>query len=43
MRFKIHKDNGALNSAPIFAALEQGIKNTGFSVVDSGQDVDVIW
>lgn len=43
MRFKIHKDNGALNSPPIFAALEQGIKNTGFSVVDSGQDVDVIW
>jgi len=43
MQFKIHKDNGALNSAPIFAALEQGIKNTGFSVVDSGQDVDVIW
>jgi len=43
MRFKIHKDNGALNSAPIFAALEQGIKNTGFSVVDSDQDVDVIW
>jgi hypothetical protein len=43
MRFKIHKDNGALNSVPIFAALEQGIKNTGFSVVDSGQDVDVIW
>jgi hypothetical protein len=43
MRFKIHKTHGALNSAPIFAALEQGIKNTGFSVVDSGQDVDVIW
>jgi hypothetical protein len=43
MRFKIHKDNGALNSVPIFAALEQGLKNTGFSVVDSGQDVDVIW
>lgn len=43
MRFKIHKDNGALNSVPIFSALEQGIKNTGFSVVDSGQDVDVIW
>ena len=43
MRFKIHKTNGALNSAPVFAALEQGIKNTGFSVVDSGQDVDVIW
>jgi hypothetical protein len=43
MRFKLHKTHGALNSAPVFAALEQGIKNTGFSVVDSGQDVDVIW
>lgn len=43
MRFKIHKDNGALNSVPIFSAFEQGLKNSGFSVVDSGQDVDVIW
>lgn len=43
MRFKIHKENGALNSPPIFAALEQGIKNNGFSVVDHDQDVDVIW
>ena len=42
MRFKIHKDNGALNSAPIFAALEQGIKNTGFSVVDSFDTVFVV-
>jgi hypothetical protein len=43
MRFKIHKDNGALNSVPIFAAFEEGLKNSGFSVVDSDQDVDVIW
>lgn len=43
MRFKIHKENGALNSPPIFAALEQGIKNNGFSIVDHDQDVDVIW
>ena len=43
MKFRIHKENGALNSVPIFAALEQGIYKNGFSVVSHGQDVDVIW
>jgi hypothetical protein len=43
MKFKIHKENGALNSAPIFAALEKGIQENGFSLVNQGQDVDVIW
>ena len=43
MKFKIHKENGALNSVPIFAALEKGIQENGFSLVNQGQDVDVIW
>lgn len=43
MKFKIYKEYGALNSVPVFTALEHGLKNLGFSVVDSGQDVDVIW
>ena len=43
MKFKIHKENGALNSVPIFAALEQGIQENGVSLVNQGQDVDVIW
>ena len=43
MKFRIYKEYGALNSVPVFTALEHGLKNLGFSVVDSGQDVDVIW
>jgi hypothetical protein len=43
MKFKIYKEYGALNSVPVFAAVEQGLKNLGFSVVDSGQDVEIIW
>lgn len=43
MRFKLHQEFGALNSPPIFAALAQGLKNNGHEIVNSGQDVDVIW
>jgi hypothetical protein len=43
MKFKIYKEFGALNSVPVFAALEEGIRKSGFSVVDNDQDVDVIW
>ena len=43
MKFKIHKENGALNSVPVFAALEQGILKNGFSLTEHGQDIDVIW
>lgn len=43
MRFKLHQESGALNSPPIFAALAQGLKNNGHEIVNSGQDMDVIW
>jgi len=43
MKFKIYKEYGALNSAPVFAAFEQGIKNLGFSTTETDQDVSVIW
>lgn len=43
MKFKIYKEYGALNSVPVFSAVEQGLKNQGFSVVDSGQDIEIIW
>jgi hypothetical protein len=43
MKFKIYKENGALNSVPVFAALEQGIHENGFSLVNKDQDIDVIW
>jgi hypothetical protein len=43
MKFKIYNEFGALNSVPVFAALEQGIKNLGHSVVNRDPDVEVIW
>ena len=43
MKFKLWREHGALNSPPVFAAVEQGLKNIGMSVVEDGQDVDVIW
>jgi len=43
MRFKLYRENGALNSKPIFDAFEQGLKSLGHTVVDSNEDVSVIW
>lgn len=43
MKFKIYKEYGALNSVPVFSAFEQGLKKLGFSAVETGQDIDVIW
>lgn len=43
MKIKLWREHGALNSPPIFAAVEQGLKKIGMSVVNSGQDLDVIW
>lgn len=43
MKFKLWREYGALNSVPVFAAVEQGLKKIGQTVVDNGQDVDVIW
>jgi hypothetical protein len=43
MKFKLWREHGALNSPPVFAAVEQGLKNIGMAVVNDHQDVDVIW
>jgi hypothetical protein len=43
MKFKLWREHGALNSPPIFAAVEQGLKKIGMTVVDRDQDIDVIW
>lgn len=43
MRFKLIRQHGALNSPPIFDALEQGIKNASHQVVDNNEDIPVIW
>ncbi len=43
MKFKLWREHGALNSPSIFAAVEQGLKKIGMSVVSNDPDIDVIW
>ena len=43
MRFNLYREHGALNSKPVFDAFEQGLKQLGHTVVDSNEDVSVIW
>jgi len=43
MRFKLHRENGALNSPPIFNYFEQGLKALGHEIVNDNEDVAVIW
>lgn len=43
MRFKLYREYGALNSQPIFNAVEQGLKLLGHQIVDKNEDVPVIW
>lgn len=43
MRFKLYREYGALNSPPIFNAFEQGLKSLGHEIVQSDEDVAVIW
>ena len=41
--FKLYREFGALNSPPIFDAIQAGIVATGNRVVTEGEDVPVIW
>jgi hypothetical protein len=43
IKFRLYREYGALNSPPIFDAVEQGIKNIGHSVDNQNPDVNVIW
>lgn len=43
MRFKLYRQHGALNSPSIFDAFQQGLIAQGHQVVDSNEDVAVIW
>jgi hypothetical protein len=43
MRFRLYREHGALNSAPIFNAFEQGLKSLGHESVTEKEDVAVIW
>ena len=43
MKFRLYRENGALNSPPVFDAVQQGLQRCGHSVVSKGEDVPVIW
>ena len=43
MRFKLYREHGALNSRPVFDALEAGIRSLGHKIVTDNEDVSVIW
>jgi hypothetical protein len=41
--FKLYREFGSLNSPPVFNAFQQGILATGNKIVNSNEDVAVIW
>ena len=43
MKFKLYKEFGALNSEPIFSAVEQGLKTLGLSISDDSDSIPIIW
>lgn len=43
MRFRLYREFGALNSPPIFNAFEQGLRSLGHDIVQTNEDVAVIW
>lgn len=43
MRFKLYREHGALNSRPVFDALEAGIRSLGHEIVSDNEDIPVIW
>lgn len=43
IKFRLYREYGALNSPPIFDAVEQGIKHIGHSIDNQNPDVSVIW
>lgn len=43
MRFKLYREHGALNSPPVFNAFEQGVLSHGHKIVNSNEDIAVIW
>jgi len=43
MKFKIYRQHGALNSEPIFNAVETGLRRLGHEIVDNNEDIPVIW
>lgn len=43
MKFKLYREYGALNSVPVFNAVEQGLLAIGHEIVTENEDVAVIW
>jgi hypothetical protein len=43
MKIKLYREHGALNSVPIFDALEEGLKKQGHEIVHDNEDIPVIW
>jgi hypothetical protein len=43
MRFKLYREYGALNSPPVFDAIEHGLRQQGHDIVIDNEDVSVIW
>ena len=43
MRFRLYREYGALNSPPVFDAIEHGLKQQGHDIVTDNEDVAVIW
>ncbi len=43
IKFKIYSQYGALNSPPVFQALAEGLRNAGGELVDSNEDIPIIW
>jgi hypothetical protein len=43
MRFKLYREHGALNSPPVFDAVEQGLRRQGHTIIDDNEEVAVIW
>lgn len=43
MKFKLYREYGALNSGPVFDALEKSLKKLNLPVVEKNEDVSVIW
>lgn len=43
MKFKLYREYGALNSGPVFDAVEEGLRSLGHQIVSSNEDIPVIW
>jgi hypothetical protein len=43
MRFRLYREYGALNSPPVFDAIEHGLRQQGHDIVTDNEDVAVIW